>query len=197
MNIDNLTALILGIISFNPPISVARLLNGKEIIINSTVLPFAIPIGYWDDFLRCGKICYLGMLILNTNKDLTDEHYFNMTLPYSNGTLNLWMVWDGQRGTLEAMIIKVVINDFVDLLDIRLSGLKLSRENAGENFIKIMLGMASAFIFIIALVVIASSIIPFGSLKFNLVSLNRRKSQPSSSFTQTTKTLYFLIKKYN
>ena len=82
------------------------------------------------------------------------------------------MVCDGQRGTLEAMIIKVVINDFVDLLDIRLSGLKLSRENAGENFIKIMLGMASAFIFIIALVVIASSIIPFGSLKFNLVSLN-------------------------
>jgi len=150
----NIEEYIRSVVQFKTQITVARIFENNTIIIKNTILPFVAPVGYWNEIIAT----WSEILLDNANfsyefTDLTDEYEFNIEYIMEKRIYKLWIVWDENKGTLEAMSIQIEANETYDYLHITLCGVKLSRDTSSSIAKWALFGIMLMYIFIGSLVV--------------------------------------------
>ena len=144
-----ISSFVRAILDFNAPITVERIFEGQEFPIHNNTLPFAMPVGYWDEVIEEFNKSIIGLVNYSYEiVDLTNEISFNITFVKSGLTYSLWIVWDLHKGTLEAMIISIEGNNQHDYLHIALAKLKIQRDYSAESALRVLGSIAVLFIFV-------------------------------------------------
>ncbi len=172
----NITNFLESILSLNANLSVARILGNQVIEIHKHALPFAVPVGYWNNIIDSWEriISGKGSFRYHYN-DITNEYEFNIYYKIGSKTVSLWIVWDRDKGTLEAMSIRVTLGVNYDYLSIALSGTHLARDLSWYNFWRVSIGFLLSLAFISLLVIVISLVFLLmhsGELKISKQSLS-------------------------
>lgn len=141
------------VINFTLPIGVGRIIGNEIVEIETVKLPFAVPVGYWMDYIQLFNQCVPNLLSYNYEiVDLTDEITFNLTFMKNKVYYSFLITWDLNKGTLEAMKIRIGNNASWDYLHIALAKLSLQRDCSASRLLGIFLSEGIIISFIASLV---------------------------------------------
>jgi len=177
-----ISSFVRAILDFNAPITVERIFEGHEFPIHNNTLPFAMPVGYWDEVIEEFNKSIIGLVNYSYEiVDLTNEISFNITFVKSGLTYSLWIVWDLHKGTLEAMIISIEGNNQHDYLHIALAKLKIQRDYSAESALRVLGSIAVLFIFVASVMSVTYFI--FSYLKYKREVVFGKYFEETSGFS--------------
>jgi len=145
-NLQNITKLAELILSFKGPAEVAQKLNNTWENKTKNVLPFFIPIGFWNELnVSFTKILPANSTVSYTHS-WTNEYNYHFQYTMNDTKVYLFLSWGENDGILQAMTLNVTKHSTTDSISLILSGSSIARENTMENVIRNSIGIFLSFL---------------------------------------------------
>lgn len=133
----NITQIALEIISFSGPVKIKQYVGNAWKERTELILPFFVPIGFWDDLLNSFKKVVNG--IVSWSYSWVGEYTYTLSWVVNNSQYTLQYTWDEEYGVLQGAVINVTVNGETDSFEMHLNGQNLSAESFSLNELQIFL----------------------------------------------------------